>query len=423
MRDNTYTIYLHGSLKELFPEPFTLRASNIAEAFRGFCSQTKALNVPAGADRHEICIAGINREDQLYDTSGVITEIHVTPALYGGGRGGGFFRIILGVALIGLAIAFPAGIGAAGSMFFMSSSSMFWMGASMILGGLLSFFSPSPEADRGGFSISTSREQNPEASKYLGAPRNTVKLGTRIPILYGRFRVYGHYLSFDIDAVDVNPNTGDPLPEWEADSGDVAGEATITATTEESPHVAPRVADNTTDNYWQSTAQPEVVTVVTGSSQVYVTPDPIYKTYETHDEGGGNVVTEVEQPPSYWTTVNTYADEERNPQTLHFDYGVGNEKTIVRYVVATVPGDVLPDNARGAPKSWRLEASNNNTDWTGLDTQTDELNNKTDPINGKPFGEYSFSNTTAYRYYRIVFTEGHGDTNYIVVGEVEMMES
>ena len=45
--------------------------------------------------------------------------------------------------------------------------------------------------------------QDPEASRYLGAPQNTTKAGTRIPLLYGEHQAYGHYLSFDIDAKDV----------------------------------------------------------------------------------------------------------------------------------------------------------------------------------------------------------------------------
>ena len=46
--------------------------------------------------------------------------------------------------------------------------------------------------------------QDPEASKYLGADQNTVKIGTRIPLLYGKHQAFGHYLSFNVDAKDIS---------------------------------------------------------------------------------------------------------------------------------------------------------------------------------------------------------------------------
>ncbi|MNI72562.1 hypothetical protein D3C73_1285130 [compost metagenome] len=58
------------------------------------------------------------------------------------------------------------------------------------------------------------------------------------------------------------------------------------------------------------------------------------------------------------------------------------------------------------PKNWTLQGSNNGTNWTTLDTRTNEafasrFLQKT----------YTFSNTTAYAYYRLNVSANNGDTN------------
>jgi hypothetical protein len=67
----------------------------------------------------------------------------------------------------------------------------------MVLGGIVQMLTPVPETD------------STEGSMYLGAGVNTVRIGTRIPILYGTRKVGGHYLSFDVDAKDIALE-GDP---------------------------------------------------------------------------------------------------------------------------------------------------------------------------------------------------------------------
>src|SRR6056300_976301 len=51
------------------------------------------------------------------------------------------------------------------------------------------------------------------------------------------------------------------------------------------------------------------------------------------------------------------------------------------------------------PKTWKLQGSNNDSDWTDLDTQT----NKTDWA-GNNTVMFTFSNSTAYQYYRVYIT-------------------
>lgn len=118
-----------------------------------------------------------------------------------GVRRGGFFQIVLGAVLIAAAIwtggatlaGFQLGIAGGSFRYFRFSRSVNDAGWSYVIP------KPAPKAD----SSSTSSEADPEASKYLGASGNTVKIGTRIPVMYGENKANGHYISFNVDSKDV----------------------------------------------------------------------------------------------------------------------------------------------------------------------------------------------------------------------------
>ena len=91
---------------------------------------------------------------------------------------------------------------------------------------------------------------------------------------------------------------------------------------------------------------------------------------------------------------------------LKIDLGSGNGIAVNLYSVKastrTQSGD---DGAARAPKAWNFQGSNNDSDWTTLDTQSN--------ITGWSNGEeryFSFSNSTTYRYYKIDVTENNGAT-------------
>lgn len=97
------------------------------------------------------------------------------------------------------------------------------------------------------------------------------------------------------------------------------------------------------------------------------------------------------------------------PEWLKQDFGSGVTKTIVRYTL---------DNGGNGPsevaKDWTFEGSNDDSNWDVLDTQTgQDYTNKT---------TYNFSNTTAYRYYRILITALNSGSNAAIY-EMEMMEA
>lgn len=197
-------IFFHGSIKHLLPEPVEIDADSPLEAMRGLVQRFPHLKkFEHFDDRSLVQIVGFEGRQQLTMATDV-EELHVVPAMLGsGGGGGGFMKIAIGAVLIAAAvIAFPslpwAGSIFAGALNSTLGSIMINLGASLIFGGLLSFLSPAPPRDTG-----LSAAADPEASKYLGIGRNTVRIGTRIPIPYGTNRIYGHYLSMDIQAKDV----------------------------------------------------------------------------------------------------------------------------------------------------------------------------------------------------------------------------
>lgn len=187
------TVILHGYLKDLYPGEIRMNARSVVELVNGICRQTKVFNPTVDRGRHCIRVLGFDTEESLTQPTDQ-EVIHIVPELSGGK---GLLRILAGVALIAVSFLLPGvgplAVGASGLV-----SGLFWFGASLVLGGLLQMLSPAPTMD-------TDAPDNPEASKYLGAPGNTVRIGTRIPILFGRHQAYGHYMSFNIDAKDVTP--------------------------------------------------------------------------------------------------------------------------------------------------------------------------------------------------------------------------
>lgn len=192
-------VILHGYLKDLCQSGLEFSGATAAEVINGLCKQTKAFNVNFDQPKHRIKVVGFPTKDSLYAPLAV-TELHLVPQM-NGGKSGGFVQIVVGTVLIATAFALagPAGLAAAGS--FSAAGVTFSLGLSLVLGGLLQLISPAPKMDGSG------NVQDPEGSKYLGSGQNTVAIGTRIPLLYGKHLIYGHFLSFDIDAVDVASTT------------------------------------------------------------------------------------------------------------------------------------------------------------------------------------------------------------------------
>jgi F5/8 type C domain len=94
---------------------------------------------------------------------------------------------------------------------------------------------------------------------------------------------------------------------------------------------------------------------------------------------------------------------------LQVDFGT--EKKIVSYSIASNSNYNMY-----SPKKWEILGSNNNQDWTVLDSRENETNWSNFEIR-----KYVFTNTSAYRYYRINIAENNGGT-FLSIGEMEYFE-
>lgn len=176
-------IHLHGSLKSIHPEVIEVHAPSVAEALKAITRQIRGFAGNAITGPLRIKVVGHETIESLIAPSDT-QDLHLFPQL-NGGKNGGFFQILLGVVLI--AASFIPGLNAFAPI-------LLKVGIMMVLGGILQLFN-TPKRDN--------KDSTEKKSHYLGSPKNTVDVGTRIPILCGEDKVGGHYLSFQIDAVDT----------------------------------------------------------------------------------------------------------------------------------------------------------------------------------------------------------------------------
>ena len=169
-------LVLHGVLKDRY-ESFAVAAETAAEAIEGWSRQV-------GTDPTFLMQAvGYDTPEKLKAPTDA-TEIHLVPAMFGGG--GAVGKILVGVALIGL--SFIPGIGQAMQIALLSA------GIGMAVGGVMQLFMKQP---------TVSKEEDPDASKYIGSGKNTTGIGTIIGRGGGRMMIGGHFLSLQVNSSDM----------------------------------------------------------------------------------------------------------------------------------------------------------------------------------------------------------------------------
>ncbi len=213
------TLIFHGSLRTLAPDNIQVEASTIAEALSAL-QQYKAFS-PINGQRHTLLVEGFSTRDALYEKTDT-DVINIYPVMAGSGA---WARIIIGVVLIVVGVFTSwTGVGAG----------LISAGIGMVLGGVLQLLMPQPSAT----SI------NSDKSRYLSGTKNTVAIGTRIPIIYGTRKAFGHYLSFDIDSGDFNQTPAS----WYASTFTNFGELT-SASAPATGEYEPQLADGPNTHY------------------------------------------------------------------------------------------------------------------------------------------------------------------------------
>ena len=144
-------------------------------------------------------------EDELHYPIGQKEDIHFIPVISGAGRGVG--KVLLGVALIGIAIAAPgAGFLAQGSLGFGSTAvgggfslaaTLGNIGIGLTLMGVSEMLTPLPQKR------DFNSEEDPRLSYNFSGTQNTSRAGTPVPICYGEIITGSVVISGSIDTQQV----------------------------------------------------------------------------------------------------------------------------------------------------------------------------------------------------------------------------
>lgn len=171
----------------LFDQTYELVGNTVAEVLEGLTRQLPELQPDPFTGRKVIGVEGFDTIESLYQNLEPEQELFVFPVFEGDKSK--FTQVLVGAALIAVGLFSPLNAMTVANGAVNVGKYVAQMGFMMLLGGVAQMLAPVPEVDK-----------NEGSSKYLGTPRNTVQIGTRIPILYGEYRWGGHYLSFDINA-------------------------------------------------------------------------------------------------------------------------------------------------------------------------------------------------------------------------------
>lgn len=187
-------VVFHGFMKKLCGDFKCVEATTPAEAIRGVTSQIESLK--KRPHKFTVKVKECPEKDNLY--SEIITEeLNLYPAFMpSGGKAGGILKIVVGVILIAVGVIFSGFSGGASSFLVALGWSLLATACATAGSYLL---------NQGIAQLITKKENkydvnNPEASTYFNIRGNTTKIGTRIAIGYGRYKVYGHLLSLGSQA-------------------------------------------------------------------------------------------------------------------------------------------------------------------------------------------------------------------------------
>ena len=183
---------LRNSLEHLFPQ----LGIHIKRIRSGLNSRENIALVNPNKrvlDRDDYLIGTLRKSD---------THFHVVPLFLGGGGEGGTQQILLGAALIG--IGFMSG-GAAIPLIGMTYKAMFIkLGISMVLSGVMGMLMKTPKPSVIG-SQTTDSEARIENKIFQGL-QNTTQSNIPVPIIYGRTRVGGQFVSGEILSIQHGRN-------------------------------------------------------------------------------------------------------------------------------------------------------------------------------------------------------------------------
>jgi predicted phage tail protein len=154
-----------------------------AEAVRFLLANWPELEAHMSDQHYRVSIGTYDLElKELHDPAGA-APISFVPVVAGAGAVG---RIIVGVALIALALFVPLGIFAL---------PVLSLGVSLVLGGVAELLTPTPKTSKD--------EADPRKSFSFSGIQNTNRAGVPVPVVYGETLVGSVVISAGIDIVQV----------------------------------------------------------------------------------------------------------------------------------------------------------------------------------------------------------------------------
>ena len=203
-------LYLHGHLRTRIGKDFVeVEADTLMNALRSleYIYRDK-LKAPLDIGRWKLMIKDFDSVES-WNAPLFVDEVHIYPELKFGKSRKDSAWVQIGVAVV-LAVAtwYVGGSGAYAaaaeaaangtatvgqSALLFAHSAMMSTSIAMAAQGVMTLLTPQPK-----LSGSSSTD-----SKYLGSQGNTIIAGTRIPFGYGKYKIAGHFLSYNVSVTKV----------------------------------------------------------------------------------------------------------------------------------------------------------------------------------------------------------------------------
>lgn len=169
-------LVLQGSLAQ-FGGPYLFDVSSVQEAVHALTTQVKGAYGAIRRGEFTVFADELQLdENEIGFSLGAVQRIRVVPVPAGSKRQG-VFKVILGVALLGVGLA----VGTTGSFLGLKAASWFTMGAGMVLNGVAQMLSPMPSMSTG-----DNEKANERQSYVFNSPVNVCEEGHCIPVVYGK---------------------------------------------------------------------------------------------------------------------------------------------------------------------------------------------------------------------------------------------
>jgi len=201
-------IKLYGELAEFVGhKEFEVKADTLKSAVSFLINNFEGIEKYMSPKYYQVKVGNYEiGEDELTYPIGKREDIHFIPVITGAGRG--FGKILLGAALIGVAILAPgAGFMAGGGFGFAGAGAMAGkfsfaamlgnIGIGLVLTGVSEMLTPLPKRQE------FNSEEDPRLSFSFGGTQQTGRAGTPVPLVYGEIFTGSVVISGGIDTEQV----------------------------------------------------------------------------------------------------------------------------------------------------------------------------------------------------------------------------